>query len=296
MAATAAFAIAFHREGSRHRATLEPLRPQGAVGGHDAPTARRLGRQATSPLEIAPRGWWQVLKRTAKKFSDNELMSEAASVTFYALLSLFPAVTAIVSIYGLFADRGTIEGQIDTISTVMPSGGVEIIREQVHRLTQTPASGLGIGLVFGLAVALWSANAGTKAMLSALNDVYGERESRGFVKVTLTSMAFTLGAMVFLLLAIAVTIVTAEDPGGDRPRQGGLRRRSQPAGPSPSPASSARWRCFTGSARAGGRRAGNGSPGAGCSAHWRGSACRSASPGTSPISAITTRPTVRSAR
>ena len=83
---------------------------------------------------------------------------------------------------------------------------MDIIRDQVHRLTQTPASGLSVGAVIGVLTALWSANAGTKAMFSALNDVYGEREERGFVKVTATSLAFTLGAIAFLLLGIALIV------------------------------------------------------------------------------------------
>ena len=123
-------------------------------------------------------------------------------MTFYALLSLFPAITAIVSIYGLFTDRSTIEGQLANASSFVPSGGMEIIREQVHRLTQSPASGLGFGAVIGLLVAVWSANAGTKAMFSALNDVYGEREERGFVKVTAISLTFTVGGVAMIILGI----------------------------------------------------------------------------------------------
>ena len=106
-------------------------------------------------------------------------MAEAAGVTFYALLSLFPAITAIVSIYGLFADRSSIESQMGTVSAILPSGGVEIIRDQIHRLAQTPASGLSVGAIVGLLIALWSANAGTKAMFSALTAPIHDRVVRG---------------------------------------------------------------------------------------------------------------------
>ena len=172
------------------------------------PKARiqQYGRDANAPQDIPAKGWWQVAKRVAKKFSENELMAEAAGCTFYALLSLFPAITAIVSIYGLFADRSNIEGQLNSIAAFLPSGGMDIIREQVHRLTQSPASGLSAGAALGLLTALWSANAGTKAMFSALNDVYGEREERGFIKVTAISLAFTAGGVAFLLLAIGAIV------------------------------------------------------------------------------------------
>ena len=201
-----AFAYAFRREGLRQRDSLNALKPSG--NGRARDESRKsppgFGKGAEAPSEIPPAGWWQVAKRTAKKFSENELLSEAASVTFYALLSLFPAITAIVSIYGLFTDRSTIEGQLENVSAFVPSGGMDIIREQIHRLTQSPASGLGIGAMVGLLTALWSANAGTKAMFSALNDVYGEREDRGFVKVTALSLAFTLGGVALILVGIGM--------------------------------------------------------------------------------------------
>ena len=209
VAALAGFALAYRREGQARRRTIDILKPQGSatVDRVNRANISDRGMHANSPLEIAPVGLWQVAKRTARKFSENELMSEAAGVTFYALLSLFPAITAIVSIYGLFADRATIADQLDAVSTVLPSGGVEIIRDQIHRLMQSPAGGLGVGAFVGLVTALWSANAGTKAMFSALNDVYGERETRGFVKVAALSLAFTLGGIAFLVATIFLTIL-----------------------------------------------------------------------------------------
>lgn len=201
--------VAYRQATKSYGQKVEALRPQGLP---DAPkrnvsSLAKEGRDADAPQQIPARGWWQVTKRVAKKFSENELMAEAAGCTFYALLSLFPAITAIVSIYGLFADRSNIENQLNGVAAFLPSGGVDIIREQVHRLIQSPTSGLSVGAAIGLLTALWSANAGTKAMFSALNDVYGEREERGFVKVTATSLAFTAGGVAFLLLAIGAIVV-----------------------------------------------------------------------------------------
>ena len=199
------FAWTFHRVGkdqANAMAALKPARTLRKQANGNTSTAPRHGRTADAPQEIPAKGWWQVAKRVAKKFSENELMAEAAGCTFYALLSLFPAITAIVSIYGLFADRTGIEGQLDSIAPFLPSGGMDIIRDQVHHLTQSSASGLSVGAAVGLLTALWSANAGTKAMFSALNDVYGEREERGFNRVTATSLAFTVGGIALLLLAI----------------------------------------------------------------------------------------------
>ncbi len=187
--------------------SVKPASAKPSSAGPAKPDSDRPGIEATAPSEIPLQGWWQIGKRTVRNFSENELMSEAASVTFFALLALFPAVTAIVSIYGLFADRSTIEERLNAASGFVPSGGMEIIRDQVHRLTQSPAGGLSMGAIIGLLAALWSANQGSKAMFSALNAVYGEKESRGFIRLTLTSLTFTLCTIVVLLAAIAAIVV-----------------------------------------------------------------------------------------
>ena len=206
-------AFAFRRTGKQDRLALARLKPQAlppeqpaASSAEPALAPRAQGRDAATPTQIPPRGWWAIAKRTASKFGENELMSEAASVTFYALLSLVPAITALVSLYGLVSDPSTIAKQLDALAGVIPSGGMEIISEQVKRLTQSSSGGLGIGLVVGLATALWSANAATKAMFSALNDVYGERERRSFLRLTGTSLAFTLGGIVTMMLGLVVVV------------------------------------------------------------------------------------------
>ena len=206
--ALVAFSLALRRSSGPRRDILERLGPGRPTGVQpaEATAAVALGRQAESPAALPRRGWWAIAKRTAQKFGENELMSEAASVTFYALLSLVPALTATVSLYGLVADPSTIAKQLDALAGIVPSGGMEIIGEQVRRLTETPRSGLSLGVVIGLATALWSANAATKAMFSALNDVYGERESRSFLRLTAWSLAFTVGGIVTMILGLVLVV------------------------------------------------------------------------------------------
>ncbi len=165
------------------------------------------GQGATTPTEIPPRGWLDILKRTAQKFSENELMSEAASVTFFALLSIFPAVAALISIYGLVADPRTISEHLDTAAGFLPGGGLDIIKEQVKRLTENPASSLGFGVILGIGTALWSANQGSKAVFSALNNVYEEKEKRSFIRLTGVTLGFTAGALVFLIILMTAVVV-----------------------------------------------------------------------------------------
>jgi membrane protein len=166
-----------------------------------------LGRDAHRPTDIPAPGWKEILLRVSKEFGKDRVMLVAAGVTFYLLLAMVPAMTAFISLYGLFADPATVKEHISFINDYMPGGGQEIVSEQLTRLSEQPSSGLGIALAISLAVALWSANAGMKALFEAMNVAYDEAEKRGFVKLTLTSLAFTLGAIVLLLAIIGVVVV-----------------------------------------------------------------------------------------
>jgi membrane protein len=109
----------------------------------------------------------------------------------------------LIALYGLYADAGTISQHLDTLAGVLPEGGLQIIREQIERLASQPAQRLGIATLIGLGVSLWSANGGMKAMFDALNVVYHEKEKRSFIRLNAISLAFTLGALVFILIALA---------------------------------------------------------------------------------------------
>ncbi|BDA84579.1 hypothetical protein Sa4125_21210 [Aureimonas sp. SA4125] len=164
------------------------------------------GRTATTPSDMPAKGWKDILVRTFKEFSEDRLMLVAAGVTFYVLLALFPAITALISIYGLFTDASSLGEQIRALAGVLPGGAVDIISEQMARVTTQGDGKLGLGLVFGLGLALWSANAGMKTLFDALNIVYEETEKRSFVKLTLTSLAFTLGMIVFVVLTLGAVV------------------------------------------------------------------------------------------
>jgi membrane protein len=165
------------------------------------------GRHADKPTEIPSRGWKDILWRTYEEFGKDRVMSVAAGVTYYALLAVFPAIAALVSIYGLFADPATIQDHLNALSGVLPGGALDIIREQVTRIASQGGGALGFGFIFGLVLSLWSANAGMKAVFDALNIVYDEEEKRSFIKLNLMSLTFTLGAILFILVAIGGIIV-----------------------------------------------------------------------------------------
>jgi membrane protein len=165
------------------------------------------GRYAHAPSDIPATGWWQILKRTASQTSEDRLLTEAAGITFYSLLAFIPALAALVSLYGLFADRGSIEQHLQSLQGVIPGGGMDIIEEQVRRLASQETQALGLGLAFSLAVSLWSSNQATKAVFDALNVVYEEKEKRGFVLYTAVTLMFTLGGILFMLLAMGAVVV-----------------------------------------------------------------------------------------
>ena len=174
---------------------------------HARSRERDRGRRARSPAHIPARGWGDILYRVYNQIGDDRLLAVAAGAVFYMLLALFPAVTALVSLYGLFTDASVINEHLSLLAGVMPPGALDIIREQVTRLTGTSTNALSFGFFFGLGLALWSANAGMKAIIDALNVVYDESEKRGFVKLTLVAFAFTLGGLVFILLALSAIVV-----------------------------------------------------------------------------------------
>ena len=130
--------------------------------------------------------------------NDNRLLAVAAGVVFYSLLAIFPAIGAFVSLYGLIADASTIDSHLSLAAGIFPAGAVDILHEQIARLTAKGDAKLSLGFITGLAVALWSANAGMKAIIDALNVVYDEKEKRSFVKLNLLSLLFTLVAIISL--------------------------------------------------------------------------------------------------
>ena len=165
------------------------------------------GREAETPTKIPARGWKDILWRVWEEIGQDRVMAVAAGVTFYGLLAIFPAIAAFVSLYGLVADPAEIEGHLAAMSGVLPGGALEIVGEQVKRIASQGEGSLGFGFAAGLAVSLWSANAGMKAVFDALNVVYDEEEKRSFIKLNALSLLFTVGAIVILLTAIVATAV-----------------------------------------------------------------------------------------
>src|SRR6202049_681644 len=165
------------------------------------------GREARVPWNIPWQGWKDILWRTYQQIGEYRLLAVAAGVVFYGLLALFPAVTAFVSFYRRFAKASTISDHLSVAAGLMPAGAFGIVQDQVGRVLAKGDVKLGLAFAFSVGLVLWRANAGMKAIIDALNVVYEETERRGFIKLNLVSLAFTLGAIGALLVALGCMVV-----------------------------------------------------------------------------------------
>ncbi|GEP12111.1 YihY/virulence factor BrkB family protein [Methylobacterium gnaphalii] len=171
-----------------------------------ASTEADRGRRAASPKEIPAKGWKDVAMRTYRDVGENRLTLVSAGVTFFALLAIFPAIAALVSIYGLVADAATINENLAALQGIVPSGALDIVGEQVKRLNEKGDATLGFSLIIGIVLSVWSANSGMKHIFDALNIVYNEREKRNFFVLNLVSLGFTAGALLFIVLALVAVV------------------------------------------------------------------------------------------
>lgn len=150
---------------------------QSTADASRGPRGSDRGRFAETPSSIPAISWKDVALRVYRRISRDRIVSIAAGVTFYVLLAIFPAIAALVAIYGLFADPANVGQQVQSLSGVLPGGAVEVVRSQAQRLASQSGGTLGVAFVIGLAISLWSANAGMKGLFDALNVAYREQES-----------------------------------------------------------------------------------------------------------------------
>jgi membrane protein len=165
------------------------------------------GRQAMHPLQIPWRGWYDILWRTYREMNSDRILSIAGGVAFFILLAIFPAITALVSAYGLFFNGSTIADNVSLLNDVVPDNVLSIVHEQAARIASNSGGTLSMGFVAGILVSLWSAMGGAKAMIDALNVIYEQKESRSVIRLNLVALVFTLAGFAAFLLAIAAIVV-----------------------------------------------------------------------------------------
>ena len=162
---------------------------------------------ANSFREFSRRDWWEILKRLFTQINADNVGVAAAGVAFFTLLSIFPLISAGLSTFGYFADPAAVNVLLDEFNELIPRDARTIINDQVEAVTSAPQQSLGFGILVSLTLALYSAGAGIRALMRALNIAYGEVERRAIWKFYLTGLAFTL--MVGAFMAIAFVGVVA---------------------------------------------------------------------------------------
>ncbi len=165
------------------------------------------GQDANKPTEIPPRGWLQVVKRGFKEAKVDQVPLLAAGVAFFSFLSLFPAMIALVMLYGLFADPATVKEQVASLTQNMPGEARAVLEGQLQQLTSAPQQSLGFGLILSLLIAFWSASGGVGQLITAVNTAYDEDETRGFIKRKLLALGLSIGAILFMVIMISLVAV-----------------------------------------------------------------------------------------
>ena len=164
------------------------------------------GREASTPKDIPARGWKDILWRVKDQIKEDRLSIIAAGVAFYGLLAIFPGLIALVAIYGLAFDPAQVEQQVSQLRGVLPPQAADVLLTQLHDLTSTSSAALGFGAILGIVLALWSASAGMRTLMEALNVAYDEEEKRGTIRFYATALLLTLGAVIGAIIAISLVV------------------------------------------------------------------------------------------
>jgi membrane protein len=207
----AAVIYAMKRDDDRHKASVafgEANPATEPLALHEARARERgRGRKARTPVHIPWRGWKDIFIRTYHEVQNDRLLSLAAGVSFYSLVALFPAIAAGVSIYAFFSNASSIANQLSLVADIIPGAALDMLGQEIARIAARSEGKLTFGFVLGFGIALWSANAGMKAIFDALNIIYDEEEKRGLVWLNLVSLFFTLCAIAGALIALSAVVV-----------------------------------------------------------------------------------------
>jgi membrane protein len=164
------------------------------------------GREARAPREIPAPGWRDIFWRVKDRISADNLSIISAGVAFYALLALFPGLIALVGLYGMLFDPQDVAEHISALTAVLPEEAAKLIGEQLAEVTGMERTALGVGSIAAVLLALWSASAGMRTLMTALDVAYAQRESRGAFTFYGTSLLLTLGAVLGALIALGMIV------------------------------------------------------------------------------------------
>jgi membrane protein len=178
------------------------LPPPGSPSPQELP-----GIHAEKPTEIPWSGWKQILKRAWAENKADNMPIIAGGVAFFGFLSIFPALIALISLYGLVATPETVAQQVENLSAQLPESAAALIGDQLTAIVNNSSSALSVSLVVSILAALWSASGGMGNLITAVNLAYDEVEARNFVKLKLLSLGLTLASIVFVIVTFGLLAV-----------------------------------------------------------------------------------------
>jgi membrane protein len=152
-------------------------------------------------------GWKDVLLRVLAQVRADNVSLLSAGVAFYAMLSIFPALIAVISIYGLVARPETARAQVQKLAGVLPRQARLTLTDQLEALTHSAGRGLSLGAVLGILAAVLAASAGMRALMAGLNVVYDRVETRRFLRLRGLALVLTLGAILSMAVAVGIIVV-----------------------------------------------------------------------------------------
>ncbi|WP_338365968.1 YihY/virulence factor BrkB family protein [uncultured Pseudoalteromonas sp.] len=164
----------------------------------------KRGQHAEQPVHIPAVGWWDIAKRIFKQMSQDNLSLVAAGVAFYALLAIFPAIAAVVSVYAYFSSPTDISEHLSKIVTLLPQSTSDLILSQVSNLAQTSNASLSLSAIGTLILTIWSSSKGSQALITACNISYHEYEKRSFFHAQLVRFLFSVGAILVAIFALLI--------------------------------------------------------------------------------------------
>lgn len=158
------------------------------------------------PTELNGRDWKEILLSVKDELAKDQVSLIAGGVAFYGLLALFPAITALVALGGLFFETDSLLGVSEQLSSVLPAGAAEIVITQMQAVVSSNNGGLGAAAILGIVLAVYSASKGVDNMIRGLNVAFDVEEDRGFVSLKLTVLALTLAFLLGLLCAVGIMV------------------------------------------------------------------------------------------
>jgi membrane protein len=189
---------AVRRARRRSASGLEPDRVERSPGDR--------GRDADRPTEIPARGWKDVAIRVKRELTVDHVVLSAAGVAFWVFLSLIPALAALVSLYGLFADPAEVERQVGELLTTLPQEAQRLVADQLREIASAGRTSLNVGLAVSVVLSLWTASGAVAHLVEAVNIAYEDPPRTGLRRRGL-ALVLTLGGLV--AVAVLVALVSA---------------------------------------------------------------------------------------